>query len=67
MIGKILLAILLVILALLALALTIPIHIRAAYDRGDLSAHLRYGPFKIALFPRPEEKTSKIKKQEKKK
>jgi len=53
MIGKILLAILLIFLAALSLALTVPIHIRAGYDRGSLSAGLRYGPLKITLFPRP--------------
>lgn len=47
MIGKILLAILFAILALLFIALLIPVYIRVTYDGGELNAVLKYAKFTI--------------------
>lgn len=60
--------ILCVVAVLLAVIVLIPVQIRAAYDQGDISAFVRYGPLKIALYPRPKkegEESKKLKKEKK--
>ena len=59
--------ILCVIAALLAVIVLIPVQIRAAYDQGDISAFVRYGPLKIALYPRPEKEDAGEEKPKKEK
>lgn len=59
--------ILCVIAALLAVVVLIPVQIRAAYDQGDISAFVRYGPLRIALYPRPEKEESGKEKPKKEK
>ena len=62
MVGKILLAVLLVILALLVIVLLIPAYIRVTYEQGKISAVLKYAKFSIPLVPSEksgEEETSK--------
>ena len=54
------------VLALLAVILLIPVQIRAAYDQGDISALVRFGPVKITLYPRPEKTGDKKEKKPKK-
>ena len=66
MIGKIILWILLAFLAVLVLALLIPVKVRFSYDQGDLALAVRYGPVKIRLFP-PKEEEKKEKPPKKKK
>ena len=69
MAGKIILWILLGLLALLAIALLIPVKARASYEDGVPFLSVRYGPVKLQLFPpkekpedAPEKKTPKKKK-----
>ena len=45
-----------VIIFILALILLIPARVCVSYDRGVLTASVRYGPLSIALYPRPEKK-----------
>lgn len=62
--------ILCVVALLLCVVLTTPIHVRAAYDQGEISAGLRYGPLKIPLYPgkgKPEGEAKDRKKAKKKK
>ncbi len=62
MIGKIILWILAALFLLLILILWTPVRVRAAYDQGDLTVKLRFGPVKLQIFPRPE----RVEKPEKK-
>lgn len=62
MVGKIILWILLGLLALLAVALLIPVKVRAGYEDSAPFLSVCYGPVKLRLFPpkeKPEEKTKK--------
>ncbi len=54
---------------LLCAVLITPIHIRAAYDQGEISAGLQYGPLKRQLYPEKEkaEEAAKDTKKAKKK
>lgn len=61
--GWIILGVLLLILA--AVMLT-PARVRVTYDQDGLTAWIRYGPFKIQLYPRPAGKTKKRKSPPKK-
>jgi len=65
LVGKIILGVLAVLLLLLILILVTPVRIRAAYDQGDLTVKLRFGPVKLQIFPQPE-KTEKAEKKPKK-
>jgi hypothetical protein len=49
----------------LALLLLTPLRVRASYDRGAVAVGIRYGPVKIALYPRPEKKKPEKEKAEK--
>ena len=66
MVGKIILWILLGLLALLVLALLVPVKIRGSYEDGAPFLTVRYGPVKLQLFP-PKEKTEEEKKPPRKK
>lgn len=67
MIGNIILGVLAALLLALLLILQIPVRVRAAYDQGDLSLRVRFGPVKVQLFPRPEEPEEAGKKPRKEK
>ena len=67
MIGNIILGVLAALLLALLLILQIPVRVRAAYDQGDLSLRVRFGPVKVQLFPRPEEPEEAEKKPRKEK
>ena len=61
MAGKILLVVLFVILALLLMALLIPVYVRVSYERGEWKAVLKYAKFARTL---PAEKSSGEEEQE---
>ena len=54
MLGRIILAVLGVLLLALAAALLLPVRIRFSYDQGALNLWVRYGPLRLQLFPRAE-------------
>ena len=60
LIGTIILCIIGVLLLALVIVLCLPVHVRASYDQGEISAWVRYGPVKFQLFPpaRKEQKES---------
>ena len=62
MIGTIILCIIGVLLLALVIVLCLPVHVRASYDQGEISAWVRYGPVKFQLFPpaRKEQKESSV-------
>ena len=64
MVGRVIACILLVLLAALVIALTIPARARFSYDQGALSLWVRYGPVRLQLFP-PKEKPPRKKRRTK--
>ncbi|MDE7260941.1 MAG: hypothetical protein K2N78_02600 [Oscillospiraceae bacterium] len=66
MVGKIILGVIAGLLLLIVLILQIPLRLRFAYDQGDMSLAVRFGPVKLQLLPRPEKEKPKKKKKPKK-
>ena len=64
MVGRVIACILLVLLAALVIALTIPARARFSYDQGALALWVRYGPVRLQLFP-PKEKPPRKKRRTK--
>lgn len=64
MVGRVIACILLVLLAALVIALTIPARVRFSYDQGALALWVRYGPVRLQLFP-PKEKPPRKKRRTK--
>lgn len=65
LLGRILIAVLLVLLALILALLFLPVTARVAYNRGAVSAWVRFGPVKLTLYPPKKtqrEKPAKVKK-----
>ena len=66
MVGKVILGILAFLLLVLLLILFTPVRVRFAYDQGDVTLRLKFGPVKLQVLPRPEKPEEPEKKPKKK-